>query len=183
MSSDSTASAYAKGSNYQAVELPYSGGTTSMVIVLPDSGAYAAVEKGLGGTFYSAVTSALSTNYSITVDMPSFTFHGKTISLVPELQALGMTDAFELGKADFTAAVPAGDIYISDVVHQAFVDVDESGTEAAAATGVIGETGAVATQPPPAVTIDVDRTFFFFIRDSSTNTILFAGREDDPTAG
>ncbi len=180
MASSETATSYAKGSNYQAVELPYSGGTTSMVIVLPNAGAFAAVEAGLGGKLFDDVTSALSSNYLISLTMPSFTFHGASVSLVPELQALGMTDAFDPGKADFTAMVPAGGIYISDVIHQAFVDVDESGTEAAAATGVVGVGLAMPEGTP--VTVDVDRTFFFFIRDIATNTILFVGREDDPTA-
>ena len=72
--------------------------------------------------------------------------------------------------------IPAGGIYIGDVVHQAFVDVDESGTEAAAATGVIG-VGRMGS-----VTVNLDRAFFFFIRDVATNTVLFAGRESDPTA-
>ena len=84
MASGQTATAYAKGSNYQAIELPYSGGTTSMVIVLPDAGAYAAVESGLSGKLFDDVTSALSSNYLISLTMPSFTFHGASVSLVPE---------------------------------------------------------------------------------------------------
>jgi serpin B len=182
MASSQTATTYAKGSNYQAVELPYSGGTTSMIVVLPDSGAYASVEAALSGKLFDDVTGALSGNYTINLTMPSFTFHGASVSLVPELKALGMTDAFSADKADFTAMVPAGGVYISDVIHQAFIDVDESGTEAAAATGVIGVGESVATSPPPEVTVDVDRAFFFFIRDVGTNTVLFVGREDDPTA-
>jgi serpin B len=66
------------------------------------------------------------------------------------------------------------------VLHQAFLDVDESGTEAAAATAVIRAHDGVALQPPPAVTVTVDHPFFFFIRDRATNTILFVGREEDP---
>jgi serpin B len=65
------------------------------------------------------------------------------------------------------------------VLHQAFVDVDESGTEAAAATAVIGVGLAIGTSPLKVV---ADRAFFFFIRDRATNTVLFVGREGDPTA-
>jgi serpin B len=180
MSSGSTASAYAKGSNYQAVELPYSGGTTSMIIVLPDVGAYAAVEAGLNTKLLGETISSLGPSSEIDLTMPSFKIHGASVSLVPELEALGMTDAFGAGKADFTSMIPAGGVHISDVVHQAFVDVDESGTEAAAATGVVG-VGLSAPVDPPIV-MDVDRSFFFFIRDRASNTILFVGREDDPTA-
>jgi len=179
MSSSDAATAYMKGSNYQAVELPYVGNTTSMIIVLPDTGAYAAVEAGLSGKLMDDVTSGLSGGYGIQLQMPSFKIHGGTVSLVPELKALGMTDAFDPSTADFTAMIPAGGIFIGDVLHQAFVDVDESGTEAAAATAVIG-VGTAA--PSKQVTVTVDHSFFFFIRDVASNSILFVGREDDPTA-
>ena len=101
------------------------------------------------------------------------------VKLNSDLESLGMTDAFG-GKADFTPIVPAGRIYIEWVIHQAFVDVDENGTQAAAATVVSFVDSAVSVTPPPEV--DLNRTFFFFIRDIATNTLLFVGREDDPTA-
>jgi serpin B len=178
MSSSSVATAYAKGANWQAVELPYSGDTTSMVVVLPDAGAYAAVEQGLSGAFFTSVTAALRSNTTIDLQMPSFKIHGPTVSLVAPLEALGMVAAFQPG-ADFTAMIPAGDISIADVLHQAFVDVDESGTEAAAATAVIGVLIGGAT---PSLPVTLDSPFFFFIRDRATNTVLFVGREGDPTA-
>jgi serpin B len=179
MSSGVTATAYAKGSNWQAVELPYSGNTTSMVVVLPDPGAFAAVEHGLSGAFLGQVTSSLQGGASVDLTMPSFKIHGASVSLASPLQALGMTDAFDPKLANFTGAVANDPIYISDVIHQAFVDVDESGTEAAAATAVVA--GDAAVGPPP-VTVVVNRAFFFAIRDRATNTILFVGRETDPTA-
>jgi serpin B len=181
MSSGAAASAYAKGSNYQAVELPYSGNTTSMVVILPDSGAYAAVGSELSGSFFAGVTSALSGDYEINLTLPNFKIHGGSVSLVPELKSLGMVDAFVPKVADFDGMIPGGNVYIGDVIHQAFVDVDETGTEAAAATAVVGVTDvgiAVTNQ----VTVNVDHSFFFFIRDLATNTVLFVGREDDPTA-
>jgi serpin B len=182
MASGSAASGYFKGSNFQAVELPYSGGTTSMVVVLPDDGAFSAVEKGLTGSFYDSVTSGLGYSNPIDLTMPSFKIHGATISLKNELQSLGMTDAFT-DAADFSGLTTTTAIHIGDVLHQAFVDVDENGTEAAAATAVIfADGGAVAGPPPKIITVDVDRSFFFFIRDTATNTVLFVGREDDPTA-
>jgi serpin B len=179
MSSANVATAYAKGQGWQAVELPYSGGTTSMVIVVPDAGAYASIEHGLSGSFYASVTSSLSPAEEISLTMPSFKIHGASVSLARPLAAMGMTDAFDPDKADFSPMIPAGGVYISDVVHQAFVDVDESGTEAAAATAVVGGFAlAVGSQ----VAVNVDRPFFFFIRDTASNTVLFVGREVDPTA-
>jgi serpin B len=179
MSSNKVATAYGKGPSWQAVELPYSGGTTSMVIVLPDAGAFSAVEQSLSSDFWSSVASALGTSGFIALSMPRFKIHGGSVSLTPALEALGMKTAFDPSAADFTAMIPAGGTYISDVVHQAFVDVDESGTEAAAATAVVGTGLAIEL---PAVTVTVNRPFFFFIRDVATNTILFAGREGDPTS-
>jgi serpin B len=174
-----TATGYVAGPNYQAVELPYSGNTTSMIVILPNASAYAAVEASLGDSLFADVTSSLSYNAPIDLVFPSFKIHGGSISLVPELQALGMTDAFQ-PDADFTSMIPAGKVYISDVVHQAFVDVDESGTEAAAATAIVG--GAEVSSETQPISVTVNRAFFFFIRDVATNTILFVGRENDPTA-
>jgi serpin B len=112
--------------------------------------------------------------------MPRFTIHGPTISLTSELEALGMTDAFNDQLANFTGIATSGNLAIQDVWHQAFVDVDESGTVAAAATGVDVCQNCLAIEMPD--TITVNRAFFFFIRDVATNTVLFAGRESDPTA-
>jgi serpin B len=179
MNSSSTATAYATGSNWQAVELPYSGGTTSLVAILPDAGAYSALEQSVTGAFYQSVTSALSASGNINLTMPSFKIHGPTVSLKAELQALGMTDAFDATVANFTGITSTEPIWIGDVLHQAFVDVDESGTVAAAATAVVTLGAAVSM---PSVNITLDHPFFFFIRDIATNTILFAGREGDPTA-
>jgi serpin B len=177
MFSDKAATSYAKGANWQAVELPYSGGTTSMVLVLPDAGALQAVEQGLSGDFFTSVTGALGYS-SVELTMPRFKIHGGSVSLTRELETLGMKTAFTKA-ANFTAMIPAGGIFIGDVVHQAFVDVDESGTEAAAATAVIGVGAAIEE---PSVTVTADHPFFFFIRDVATNTILFVGREGDPSA-
>jgi serpin B len=178
MFSDKAATRYAKGTNWQAVELPYSGGTTSMVIVVPDAGALQAVEQGLSGDFFAGVTGALGYE-SVELTMPRFKIHGGSVSLARELQALGMKTAFDPHAANFSAMIPAGGIFIGNVVHQAFVDVDESGTEAAAATAVIGVGTAIEQ---PSVTVIADHPFFFFIRDVATNTILFVGREGDPSA-
>jgi serpin B len=177
MSSGQVATSYAKGSNYQAVDLPYSGNTTSMVIVLPNAGEYSAVEAKLSGSFYSSVTTALALSQG-SLTMPRFEIHGPSVSLVPQLKSLGMTDAFDASKADFTNMIPAGGAYITDVIHQAFVDVEEGGTVAAAATGVsVSDSAAEVNE----FTVTLNQPFFFFIRDIATNTLLFVGRENDPT--
>jgi serpin B len=178
MSSGQVATSYAQGSNYQAVDLPYSGNTTSMVIVLPDEGEYSAVEAKLSGSFYDSVTTALAFSEG-SLTMPRFQIHGPSVSLVPQLKSLGMTDAFDPSTADFTNMIPAGRTCIADVIHQAFVEVEEGGTVAAAATAVVGISLAA---PASEFSIALDRPFFFFIRDLATNTVLFVGRENDPTS-
>lgn len=87
-----------------------------------------------------------------------------------------MTDPFPID-ADFNAPSAGGEIDPADIEHQAFVEVDEGGTEAAAATGARGDDDGGAP-----VIVDVNRAFFFFIRDVASNAIRFVGRESDPAA-
>lgn len=170
---------YAEGSNYQAVELPYTGGKTSMVVVLPAPGAFQAVESEFSGDFVTSLFGSLETG-EVTLSLPKFKIHGATIDLSRALEKLGMTDVFKGGVADLSGMAGApGDLYISGVLHQAFVRVDEAGTEAAAATAVIVAGNAM---PSRIATVNVDRPFFVLIRDIPTNSVLFAGRVTDPTA-
>jgi serpin B len=166
------------GAGYQVVEIPYAGGATSMVVILPDAGQLAAVEAQLSGAFFRAAIASL-VNGALDLTMPKFSIHGATVSLSQELQKLGMTDAFG-ASADFSAmlTMPPVPFFLSDVLQQAFVSVDEAGTEAAAATAVIGDTAAAE---PPGTVVSIDRPFFFVLRDKSTETLLFVGREMDPT--
>jgi serine protease inhibitor len=169
---------YAEGSNYQAVELPYTGDKTSMVVVLPAAGAFQAVESELSGDFVTSLFGSLQTG-EVSLSLPRFKIQGATIDVSDALQKLGMTDAFKDGVADLSGMAGApGDLYISGVLHQAFVQVDEAGTEAAAATAVIVGGNAM---PSPTQTVNVNRPFLVFIRDIPTNSVLFAGRVTDPT--
>ncbi len=165
---------YASGSNWQATELRYAGGQTSMVIVLPQQGQLPEVEQGLDANFASSVFSSLETT-EVTLSMPKFSITGESISLVRELRTLGMTDAFGQN-ADFSAMTQES-VYISEVVHQAYVSVDENGTQAAAATAVIGQT---LSAPGNFASMTIDRPFFFVIRDIPTNSVLFVGRVLSP---
>jgi len=168
---------YTKGDGWQAVQLPYVGDQTSMVLVVPDSGSFSAVEKGLSGDFVQNVFAGLqSANVHVTI--PKFSVKGSTVHLKDTLVALGMTDAFDVNAADFSKMSTQQQLYVGDVLHQAFVSVDEKGTEAAAATAVIMKLGAAPGDP---VTIDANRPFFFFVRDIPTNTVLFVGRVVDPS--
>ena len=92
---------------------------------------------------------------------------------------MGMMDAFDPSVADFSGMNGSRDLYISDVLHKAFVAVDEAGTEAAAATVVIMETTSMPVDQP--IEFKADRPFIFTIRDNPTGSILFLGRLMNPT--
>lgn len=166
---------YARVGQVQAVELPYNGGQLAMLVLLPDLGALPTFEQSLTYATYRALVDAL-TNWQVHVGLPKFRFDS-ALSPVDALRDLGMTDAFDPGVADFSGIDGTRDLYISDILHKAFVAVDEKGTEAAAATAVvIGTTSA----PTGSVTFTADRPFLILIRDIPTDTILFLGRVTYP---
>lgn len=168
---------YGSGNGYEAVELPYVGGALSMVVVVPEHGAFMDFEKRLNGSLLPAVVDSLSPS-EVQLRFPRFAFRTQT-QLKAALSALGMPIAFT-EDADFSAMSPRGDeLQIQDVLHEAFISVDEQGTEAAAATAVVVGTTAA---PAKVVEFTVDRPFLFFIRDTETGALLFMGRVLDPSA-
>ncbi len=167
---------YASGPSWQAVELPYRGGELSMVLLIPDPGAFATFDAALTA---EQVTSAVENLQVTQVDLtlPKFEFETDFI-LSAALKSLGMTAAFS-GGADLTGMVEGGGLKIDEAYHKTFVAVDEYGTEAAAATAVV----IVKTSAPtPEVTLTLDRPFYFLIRDRQTDVWLFFGRVMDPSA-
>jgi len=166
---------YAEGEDYQAVELPYDGGEMSMVIVLPNEGDFRAFEGSLDAAQVQAAIEQLDSR-PVILTMPKFEFDAR-FGLKEALVALGMPQAFS-DAADFSGMTGDNDLFISDVLHKAFVSVDEEGTEAAAATAVVMKLAAVADEP---VEVTLDRPFLFLIRDIQTGAVLFVGRVVDPT--
>jgi serpin B len=161
---------------YRAIDLPYLSGNASMLILLPDEGEFEAVEVGLSPEMIQDLAGSL-TYGPVILTLPGFSTTS-SFSLNDALIGLGMPDAFDPDQADFSGMDGARDLYISDVLHKAFVSVDEQGTEAAAATAVImGVTSAPADEP---ITFTVDRPFLYLIRDDLTGTILFLGRLVNP---
>jgi len=168
---------YAEGDGYRAVELPYDGRELSMVILLPDSGQFDAFEAALSAETVAGIIESLDYR-QVALTMPRFEFDS-SFSLLQALSALGMPSAFTEGLADFSGMTDNPErLFISDVVHKAFVSVDEEGTEAAAATAVI--VGATAMPPSETVEVTIDRPFIFLIRDIETGAILFVGRTLNP---
>ena len=166
---------YADGDGYQAVKLPYQGAPVSMLLLLPEEGRYEEIEQALSADFIQELNDQ-ALYQSVTLSLPKFSFESE-FSLNEALITLGMEDAFGDG-ADFAGMTGSRDLHISDVIHKAFVDVDEAGTEAAAATAVIMAESAIEVVEP--VEMIVDRPFIFLIGDDETGTILFAGRVLNP---
>jgi serpin B len=169
---------YRIGDGYAALELPYQDGGFSMLILVPDAGQFQAVEEQLNTVMIQQVIDGMSSG-EVILSLPKFSYEAG-FKLNQALAQLGMPDAFDPERADFSAMDGRRDLYIGGVLHKAFVSVDEQGTEAAAATAVIMDLmSAPAGQP---VTITVDRPFIYLIRDQQTGTILFLGRVLDPAS-
>ena len=166
---------YAAGEGWQAVDLPYVGGEVAMLVVVPDEGRFREIEGEAAGLFGEARAALASVDLQLA--LPRFEF--RTQASLPEtLRSLGMVDAFDAGLADFSGISAEGALFVSDVVHEVFVSVNEAGTEAAAATAVIMSRGA----PPVPVELSVDRPFLFWLYDRATGAVLFMGRVLDPAA-
>jgi serpin B len=164
---------YTEGDNYQAIELLYDGRELSMVILLPKAGQFDAFEKLLDAELVKAIIDKLET-CRVAVTMPKFEYDS-SFSLKEALSTLGMEVAFTPG-ADFSGIDGKRDLLIQEVLHKAFVSVDEAGTEAAAATAL-----CVATCiPAQALQLKIDRPFIFLIRDTATGSTMFIGRVLNP---
>lgn len=165
---------YAELPGLQVLELPYQGDELSMVVLLPQAGnGLAELEQAFSLENLANWLGRLRVQ-EVDVLLPRFKLTGQ-FELKDVLEAMGMTDAF--GLADFSG-MTTGQLFISNVVHKAFVEVNEEGTEAAAATAVVFARGL----PLPAPVFRADRPFLFLIRERSSGSILFLGRLADPEA-
>jgi serpin B len=169
---------YAEYATLQVLELPYAGGDLSMIVLLPSGIAeLAGIESSLTSQRVNRWLEQLQRK-EVAVFLPKFKTTSQ-FSLNQTLAALGMTDAFT-ARADFSGMDGTKNLLISAVVHKAFVEVNEEGTEAAAATAVVMETRGMHIPEEPAV-FRADHPFLFLIRDNQTGSILFLGRIADPT--
>jgi serpin B len=176
MMRQTTSLGYAEGEGYQAVELPYDGGELSMVILLPEADGLAPFEDSLDAGQVDAILDGL-VYQQVALILPKFEFDSD-FSLSAALSRLGMPVAFS-SDADFAGMTGTRELFIAEVLHKAFVSLDEAGTEAAAATAVVMQLTAAPESPPE---VRVDHPFLFLIRDLETGTILFVGRVVDPNA-
>ena len=175
---------YAMGEGYQAVDLPYDGNELSMTILLPDRGRFREFEESLDAALLSRILGDVQRNL-VALTMPKFEFESQ-FRLAETLKTMGMTNGFDRKTSDFSSmdgqsCLDGEDpcLYIKDVIHKAFVSVDEEGTEAAAATAVVMAVPTSAEPPPEPIRVVVDRPFIFLIWDRATDAILFVGRIED----
>jgi serpin B len=167
---------YAETSNAQALELPYSGNELAMTVLLPKpDSSLAELEAALQADGIQSIMEGLAP-IKVDVKLPRFKFEAE-LSLSEYLQQLGMTDAFDDNIADFSG-ISDTFLYITHVLHKAFIEVNEEGTEAAAATAVVVGTKSIRLDLPEIFV--ADRPFIFLIRDLRTGSILFMGRMADP---
>ena len=160
--------------------LPYAGNDLSMAVILPEQlDGLKAVEDSLNAPVLQEWLSALdaSSETKATIVLPKFKLNLR-LELSKTLKSMGMASAFG-GGADFSGMSPSKDLSISEVVHQAFLDVNEEGTEAAAATAVV--MSRLAAHVSPQLLLRADHPFLFLIRERQTGSILFLGRLVDPT--
>lgn len=170
---------YAELDSLQVLQLPYIGDELSMMVLLPKQGdGLKALESGLSAENLKLWRSSLKSK-EVIVFLPKFKMTSK-FELSKTLGSMGMIDAFT-EDADFSGMDGTKWLMISNVIHKAFVDVNEKGTEAAAATAVIVKLKAFEVSKP--TTFRADHPFIFLIQDNKTGSILFIGRVTDPTSG
>ncbi len=168
---------YMETNDIQVLEMSYVNNDLSMVILLPKKNdGVKDLEKGLTSETITGWIANLQKR-EVQVFFPRFKMTSE-FELAKVLSDMGMPDAFS-GKADFSGMTGNRELFISAVVHKAYVDVNEEGTEAAAATGVVMRLTSVGLPPP---VFRADHPFIFLIRDNLTGSILFMGRTTNPTS-
>ncbi|MHC4945262.1 MAG: serpin family protein [Planctomycetota bacterium] len=164
----------AQDANVNILELPYEGDRLSMLVLLPkDVHGLRSLERSLSPKKLEQWLDALRAQ-PVKVLLPRFDLQSR-FNLKKILIAMGMTDAFGIKNADFSGMTGNRELFISDVIHQASVEVDEEGSKAAAATAIIME-----KKGPRFATFQADHPFMFLIRDRQSSSILFMGRVVDP---
>lgn len=162
---------YARTAGCQAVDIPYAGDNLSMLVIMPDAGTFDSFVSSLTPAVLAAITSLLSSTY-LDFSMPKFSFT-RSSALKSALQPLGMAAPFDSTLADLSGIDGRRDLFVQAVFHQAFIDVNEEGTEAAAATSI---SYSSLGGPSLYVALSIDHPFIFLIRDRQTGLVLFMGK-------
>jgi len=170
--------AYLDSLSSSMVELPYKGNRIVMQILLPaERHALAEVEEKLKKNNVQELFEKESYQTKVNIQLPKFKLE-KTIPLTAHLNSLGLKDMFSDGLADFSGIDGTKQLFVSEVVQKAFIEVNEEGSEAAAATGAVM---MMRSMPAPPEQFIADHPFIFFIRDKTTGMLLFQGRVANPS--
>ena len=159
-----------------AIRLPYEGGTYAMAAIMPLVDFEGFESQLTAADLEQLLTLLQSSSAMVDLSMPKFQAES-SLGLADTLAALGMPDAFDAEKADFSGMTGKPELMISSVIHQATIDVNEEGTEAAAATAVVMD---LTSMPGESYTIRLDKPFIYVIYETTTNTITFMGRVVNP---
>jgi len=170
-----------ESADVEALRIDYEEGLT-MLVVMPETGRFAEVEAGLSVDFLARIQAASEWTL-VDLELPRFEMRFET-RLGDMLRELGLQTAFDVEASDFGGITPHPDgLVLSEAIHQAWLKVDEHGTEAAAATAVAAMAGAASEEDTPTpIPFVVDRPFYFFIQEWLTGAVLFMGRVLDPAA-
>jgi serpin B len=172
---------YTENEDLQILELPYTGDEISMIVLLPkDNDDFSGIINSIDNDNLTEWINSM-TEREVNIYLPKFKVETDNYVLNDYLVNLGMPSAFEPNFADFSGMTGLRDLYISKVVHKAFIDVNEEGTEAAAATAVIMAKNAIDGENGRVV-FDADHPFLYLIRHKETGTILFMGAFDSPSS-
>jgi serpin B len=176
---------YAKREGFTAVSLPYAGNDLHFLVLLPDDvNGLRALESKLAGDQLAGCAQLQTSD--VDLHLPKFKLQPPTMALAEKFEALGMKTAFDKpqGSANFDKMAPRTSrdyLYISQIFHKTFIDVDEKGTEAAAATAVAMMAGtALRSPPPPPIEVKVDRPFIYAVQHVPSGVCLFLGRVTNP---
>ena len=170
---------YSSNDDAQLLMLPYKDEELSMYILLPKRNDIASLESKVDKAYMDNLKKDLSPEY-VNLYLPKFKFELK-YNLNEQLIAMGMPSAFDPLKSDFSGIkANSGELWISKVIHQSFVEVNEEGTEAAAATAVVMEDRAGGPTEPEPILFMADHPFIFFIEHKETGQILFMGKVENP---
>ena len=165
---------YYEDSKIKALEIPYTDNKASMVIFLPNTtDGIAELANSFDFDYYQNIIESLQ-NTDVRLSLPKFKIDFK-LELGTTLSQMGMPLAFSPDSADFSGMTGKPNLFISKVIHKAFINVDEKGTEAAAATAVV-MTMTMSPHPTEAKIFDADHPFLFLIKDNTTGSILFMGK-------
>lgn len=168
---------YYAGEGFVATSLPYYGGELEMALIVPDAGKYDDVRSQLSSETLTQIVSQRSSEL-VEITLPQFSLKS-AVAAKKTLEALGMKAPFDPDLAQFPklASPQFDNVFVSDVLHQATVAIDEKGTEASAATAIIlAGTSSANPEPPQPKIVNIDRPFLFVIRDNPTGAVLFVGQ-------